>query len=80
MSNFRLLIASALPGAVFEFPRLCHGNGSCGSWFSASFRRMMMIFRYFSKDTPPFPHIEILAAENLVPIRRETRRALETAP
>ena len=39
----------------------------------------MMIFRYFSKNAPPFPHIEILAVENLVPIRCETKRALETA-
>ncbi len=39
----------------------------------------MMTFRYFSRNAFAFPHIEILAVKNLVPICRETKRALETA-
>jgi len=72
MSDFRLLVVCVMPGAAFELSEPWHGNGSSGSPFSARFRRMMMIFRYFSKNTPPFPHIEILRVKNLVPIRRET--------
>jgi hypothetical protein len=75
-----LPVAGALPDAAFELSALSHGNGASGSPFSAGFKRMMMIFRYFSKNAPPFPHIEILRLEKLVPICRETKRGLEIEP
>jgi hypothetical protein len=70
MRDFRLLVASTLPDAAFELSAPCHGNGSSGSPFSAGFRRMMMIFRYFSKNAPLFPQHRNLAVENPIPIRR----------
>jgi hypothetical protein len=69
-TNSRMLVARAPPGAAFEFSALRHQSGSAGSPFSAGFGPMVMIFWHFSNNASSFPHIEILAVEDSIPIRR----------
>lgn len=76
-SDFRLLVPSALPGAAFERSAPVPENGFSGSPFRPGLSPMTMIFGDLSKSAPHLPHIEILTATNLVPIRRETKGALE---
>ena len=76
ISNFRLPVASALPDAACELSAPLPWKRVLRLAVFGSFKPMMMIFRHFSKKAPHLPH-ETLAMKNLVPIRRETRRALE---
>ena len=70
ISNFRLLVASALPGAAFELSAALPWKRVLRLAVFGGFKPMIMIFRDFSRNAPHLPHIEILAVENPVPNRR----------
>ena len=58
LSHFHLPVASAMPGATFKLSAPYHGNVSSDAPFRSALTPMMIIFGYFSTNTPQFPHNE----------------------